>query len=161
MCVLSNRDGFCGSWEDTCFVFLSVYFFIYVHSLYSMCRPHVFLSIWYENLFLYGLYETTLHICNIRHCIIEDNCLCYVNPPGLPPSWQLSVWKEKGPLLDDYILELLYCLGSTVFICREEWICWEQLGSTTYISLKFNRFVWWNPVQTSPKWLQTQPHVCF
>lgn len=36
--------------------------------------------------------KPTLHICNIHQCIIEDNVhVDSCNPPGVPPSWQLSV----------------------------------------------------------------------
>lgn len=59
----------CGFWEDTCICLFI--FYITVHRLYSMCRPHLFLFILYENV-LMTFMKPILHICNIHQCIIGD-----------------------------------------------------------------------------------------
>lgn len=56
----NNLCAFC--WM---YVFACLFFYITVHRCYSMCRPCVFLFIWYEKGFLMTCMKTTLHICNI------------------------------------------------------------------------------------------------
>lgn len=77
------------------YVFVRLFFYMTVHRLYCMCRPCVFLFIWYEKNYLIACMKWILHVCNIHQCIIEDSvCVYSCNPPGLPPPWQLRVWEK-------------------------------------------------------------------
>lgn len=146
----------CGFWEDKC-TYLSVYFFILLYIDSTACVDLIYFRLFDMEHVLMACMKPTLHICNIHQCIIEDNvCVYSCDPPGLPPSWQLSVW-EKAFAGDVIFRIAVLCLG--VFVCREEQVCWEQLGSTTYISFIISSFVYWKTAQQNPWWLPTQPHA--
>lgn len=81
-------------WEDTC-TYLSVYFFIWVYIDSTACVDLVYFCLFDMKNYLMACMKPTLHICNIHQCTIENNvCVYSCNPPGLPPSWQLSVWEK-------------------------------------------------------------------
>lgn len=81
-------------WEDTC-TYLSVYFFIWVYIDSTACVDLVYFCLFDMKNDLMACMKPTLHICNIHQCTIENNvCVYSCNPPGLPPSWQLSVWEK-------------------------------------------------------------------
>lgn len=82
-------------WDCACFfekihVPICLFIFLYYCTYSTACVDLMHFCLFDMKNVLMACIKPTLHICNIRQCKIED-CVYSCNPPGLPPSWQLSV----------------------------------------------------------------------
>lgn len=120
----------CGFWTDMC-MYLCVYFFILLYIDSTACVELMYSCLFdMKKMFLWLVWKSTLHICNIYQCIIERNvCVYSCYPPGLPPSWQLVY--EKRPLMEMLYFGVFFRISS---VCRQKRVCWKHSGSTRYIS---------------------------
>lgn len=130
------------------YVLVCLFFYMIVHSLYSMCRiVFVYLIYIWLKKSSYGLYETpSLHICNICRCIIEDSvraCACVFSrdPPGLPQWWQLSV-RGGEAFVGDVILYECCALFKVDSVCSIRVSLWRAASVLLFIRHVSLKNVW-------------------
>lgn len=91
MCVLWKENPFCGMFcrflTRYMYVFVCLFFILlYINS--KACVDIVYICLFDMKNNLMARLKSTLHICNMHRCTIEDSvCVCSCCPPGLPPSY--------------------------------------------------------------------------